>query len=226
MTEEEWLGNATPGWMLRFLGDSASGRKLWLFTCNCVEFVWQSLLQGEIAPPLELAWAAADGLVSQSNLATPPRVGQQPMMMHSASKSELAEWFAGRALDVAFRQQELRVVEQIRRDVEALAVLLATKSGQDTATDSHAARIGMTSLLRDIFGNPFHPITLDPSWLTSTVVSLARQIYDSRDFTAMPILADALQDAGCDNPQIVEHCQGPGSHVRGCWVCDLCLNKS
>jgi hypothetical protein len=84
----------------------------------------------------------------------------------------------------------------------------------------------MTSLLRDIFGNPFHAVTLDPSWLTSTVVYLAQQMYDSRDFSAMPILADALQDAGCENPKILEHCRGPRPHVKGCFVVDLCLNKS
>jgi hypothetical protein len=73
---------------------------------------------------------------------------------------------------------------------------------------------------------PYQPQTLNPSWLTSTVISLAEQIYESRDFSAMPILADALMDAGCSNETILEHCRGPGPHVRGCWVCDLCLIKS
>jgi hypothetical protein len=80
-------------------------------------------------------------------------------------------------------------------------------------------------LIRDIFGNPFRPVTLNPSWLTSTVVPLARQMYDTRDFSAMPILADALQDAGCNNPDILDHCRGEGPHVRGCWVVDLVLGK-
>jgi hypothetical protein len=80
-------------------------------------------------------------------------------------------------------------------------------------------------LLRDIFGNPFRPITLDPSWLTSTVLALAQQMYDARDFSAMPILADALQDAGCENSQVLEHCRGPGPHTRGCWVVDLLLKR-
>ncbi|MDY3562094.1 hypothetical protein R5W23_003540 [Gemmata sp. JC673] len=50
-------------------------------------------------------------------------------------------------------------------------------------------------------------------------------MYESRDFSAMPILADALQDAGCDRADILDHCRGPGQHVRGCWVVDLVLNK-
>jgi hypothetical protein len=79
--------------------------------------------------------------------------------------------------------------------------------------------------LRDIFGNPFRPITFSPEWRTPTAVALAQQMYESRDFSAMPILADALQDAGCDNDDILNHCRQPGEHVRGCWVVDLVLGK-
>jgi hypothetical protein len=86
----------------------------------------------------------------------------------------------------------------------------------------HEAQCG---ILRDIFGNPFRPVTFSPAWQTDTVVSLARQMYESRDFSAMPILADALQGAGCDNADILDHCRGPGPHVRGCWVLDLVLGK-
>ncbi len=82
-------------------------------------------------------------------------------------------------------------------------------------------------LLRDIFGNPFRPVTFDPEWRTSTVMALAQQMYESRDFGAMPILADALQDAGCDSDDILSHCRDPQQvHVRGCWVVDLVLGKA
>jgi hypothetical protein len=80
-------------------------------------------------------------------------------------------------------------------------------------------------LIRDIFGNPFRSIALNPSWLTSTVLALAQGIYAEKAFDRMPILADALQDAGCDNEDILNHCRGPGPHVRGCWVVDLLLGK-
>jgi hypothetical protein len=79
--------------------------------------------------------------------------------------------------------------------------------------------------LRDIFGNPFRPVAFSPDWRTDTAVSLARAMYESREFGAMPILADALQDAGCDNDDILSHCRGAGPHVRGCWVVDLVLGK-
>jgi hypothetical protein len=85
----------------------------------------------------------------------------------------------------------------------------------------HAATV------RELFGNPFRPATFDPAWRTSTAVALARGMYESRDFGAMPILADALQDAGCDDEDILDHCRDATQvHVRGCWVVDLVLSKS
>jgi hypothetical protein len=83
--------------------------------------------------------------------------------------------------------------------------------------------------LHDIFGNPFRPPpVIDPGWLAwndTRVRSIAQAIYDERAFINLPILADALEDAGCDNPDILNHCRGPGPHVRGCWVVDLLLGK-
>ncbi|HEV3437139.1 MAG TPA: hypothetical protein VG122_07260 [Gemmata sp.] len=64
-----------------------------------------------------------------------------------------------------------------------------------------------------------------PNWLTSTVTALARQMYESRDFSAMPILADALQDAGCDNEDILNHCRESRQHLCRCWVVDGCLKE-
>ena len=85
----------------------------------------------------------------------------------------------------------------------------------------------MCSLLRDIFGNPFRPITFDPAWRTSDVMLLAQGIYEEREFSAMPILADALQDAGCDSDDILNHCRDTATpHARGCWVVDLVLGKA
>jgi hypothetical protein len=78
-------------------------------------------------------------------------------------------------------------------------------------------------LIRDIVGNPFRSVTFNPAWRTDTAIALARTMYDSRDFGAMPILADALQDVGCENEQVLNHCREPGPHVRGCWVCDAVL---
>jgi hypothetical protein len=79
---------------------------------------------------------------------------------------------------------------------------------------------------REVFGNPFRNVTIDNPWCTSnTVLSLAQAIYDERAFDRVPVLADALEDAGCDSWNILNHCRQPGEHVRGCWVVDLLLIK-
>jgi hypothetical protein len=83
----------------------------------------------------------------------------------------------------------------------------------------------VAGIMRDVVGNPFRPVAVQPGWLTPAVVSLAQEVYDSRDFSALPVLADALEDAGCDSADVLAHCRGPGPHVRGCWVVDLLLGK-
>ncbi len=87
-------------------------------------------------------------------------------------------------------------------------------------TDPTLVRLG-PARFRGIFGNPFRPTAFPSDWRTPTVSTLAAQVYESRDFSALPILADALQDAECDNDELLNHCRGPGPHARGCWVVDL-----
>ncbi|VTS00575.1 Uncharacterized protein (Fragment) OS=uncultured bacterium PE=4 SV=1 [Gemmata massiliana] len=79
----------------------------------------------------------------------------------------------------------------------------------------------VAALLRDITGNPFRPVGFDPAWCTDTVRALARGIDEAGTFEALPILADALQDAGCEDRGILDHCRAGGPHVPGCWVVDL-----
>jgi hypothetical protein len=81
-------------------------------------------------------------------------------------------------------------------------------------------------IMRDVLGNPFQRFAVKRAWFTETVVALARQAYQSEDFSLMPILADALQEAGCENDDILNHCRDTKQiHVRGCWVVDLVLGK-
>lgn len=80
-------------------------------------------------------------------------------------------------------------------------------------------------LIPCVFGNLFRPVAADPRWFTSTVVTLARTVYEDRCFDRLPILADALEEAGCDEPDVPGHLRGEGPHVRGCWVVDLVLGR-
>jgi hypothetical protein len=108
---------------------------------------------------------------------------------------------------------------------EAAAVLEAESTGDNL--DGAFIRYAVHRLRKAVEPEvaPNRSVRFSPEWRTSTAVALARQMYDSRDFSAMPILADALQDAGCDSADILDHCRGPGPHVRGCWVVDLVLGN-
>jgi hypothetical protein len=80
--------------------------------------------------------------------------------------------------------------------------------------------------LRDIIGNPFRPVAVMVSWRTPLADGLATSIHADQAFDRLPILADALEDAGCDNADLLGHLRGPGPHVRGCWALDLLLGKA
>ena len=82
------------------------------------------------------------------------------------------------------------------------------------------------AIIRDIWGNPFHqfPVKVVKGWQLwqdTTIARMARTMYDNRDYASLPILGDALEEAGCSDPTIIEHCRGPGPHYLGCWVLDM-----
>jgi hypothetical protein len=103
----------------------------------------------------------------------------------------------------------------------------APGTDQEKKHRAWSGRLGrLAHLLRDLFGNPYRPVKFKSAWRSPTVVALARELYESRDFSAMPVLGDALEDAGCDYADVLAHCRGPTTfHVRGCWVVDLLLEK-
>jgi hypothetical protein len=133
-------------------------------------------------------------------------------------------WLATEAIGCCLRRAT-EEVEQVTNWVSR-AVAAGSREGGAPADAEDRAKAAMADLLRDIAGSPCRPVGLDPAWLTSTVVALAHGIYADRAFDRMPILADALQDAGCDNEDVLDHCRGPGPHARGCWVVDLVLGKA
>jgi hypothetical protein len=85
------------------------------------------------------------------------------------------------------------------------------------------------SILRDIVPAPFRPVTIKAGWLLwegGTIRNMARTVYEEQAFDRLPILADALEEAGCADPALLGHCRQPGEHVRGCWVVDAVLGKA
>lgn len=144
------------------------------------------------------------------------------------------------AMEVAERYADGHASENEWRVAKGVAQCVmidpATSSEEETASAADwAEKFGTVVMavegviqcyfIRDIFGNPFRPVTLSPRWLSETVVALATGIYQERAFDRMPILADALEEVGCDHADILSHCRGEGPHVRGCWVVDLILGK-
>jgi hypothetical protein len=111
-------------------------------------------------------------------------------------------------------ERKLRLFEVAAYDVR----------GQGGQQEWEAEMQARAALLRDLCIS----ITFDPSWLTwhdGLLVSMAQRMYDSRDFSDMPVLADALEEAGCQDQDILGHCRSGEQHVRGCWVVDLLLGK-
>jgi hypothetical protein len=146
----------------------------------------------------------------------------------SQAAVELAERYADMTISDGEREQAIGDAYQAATGSRTWAVWAAISTLQSSPSETRrcAPKRIRAALLREIFGNPFRPVTLDPSWLTSTVVALAEGIYADRAFDRLPILVDALQDAGCDNADILAHGRMDGPHVRGCWVVDLLLGKS
>jgi hypothetical protein len=111
----------------------------------------------------------------------------------------------------------------------SLSVTVARYARDAVSLDGRDARRrearAQARMVREILGNPFRPIAFNPRWRTADTLGLARGIYEDRAFDRMPLLADALMDAGCADEQVLGHCRGEGPHVRGCWVVDLVLGK-
>ena len=201
MTEAEWLACANPEPMLDECWSSASWRKRRLFGCGCC-WLAAHLLNPRDRAAVEAAERYAD------------RTGtiEEMLAAHSGTLFSSVASFG-----VSTPQVPDANVWAVWRSV--------TGRIHEAGGKWRPAVNAVTGIIRDIFGCRFRPVAFSPEWRTDTAVSLAQQMYESRDFSAMPILADALQDAGCDNPDILDHCRGPGPHVRGCWVCDLVLGK-
>jgi hypothetical protein len=229
MTEAEWVKVIVPRSMLEWIHRRATDRKMRLFACACARRIWAAVEEcrgSAIFSEVTLAEAFADGKATLRKMATAREnrcgVGEySPFADALNAGSATIEMEALKAALGASTHSIMGFALLAREEVpesgeeQRRAVIAA----QQTESCTQAA------VIRDIFGNPFHPVPFDPVWRTVTVVALARQMYESRDFGAMPILADALQDAGCDSADILDHCRGLGPHVRGCWVLDLVLGK-
>jgi hypothetical protein len=211
MTEAEWLQATDPNSMLEFVRGKASDRKPRLFAHALWLDSWQELLDAWRSKVVEVAFEVADDEERHRELDSLVAVARQ------AARSSKDQNIACAIADLILRKPW---------DAAIVFFQLLVKE------DCSAAR----AFVADIFGNPFRPVTISRAllaWNDAVVVRLAQIAYEDRHLpkdtlnnTRLLILADALEEAGCMDMDILSHLRGPGPHVRGCWVVDLCLGKS
>jgi hypothetical protein len=120
----------------------------------------------------------------------------------------------------------LRLDEAAGHAARAVARTTSRATWQDGSPEPDPAELAAQGdLLRDIYCRPARLLTVPPEWLTPLVQSLAGQAYDTRRFELLPVLADALEDAGCTDAELLAHLRGPRPHVRGCWAVDLLTGR-
>jgi hypothetical protein len=223
--EDKWPTDYHVEEMLQYLGDSASQRKLRYFMVACARRVLPKSADNEMLIALEVAEKFADQSVSKRELS---RVRQALKVRHTTRFAKHGPLYTDHIRSVpAWHATREQIVRGAAEGSGCCAWSSTRKSDQYGISMSYPRDelMAQANLVRDIFGNPFRPVTFDPRWRSSNVVGLAQAIYDDKAFERMPILADALMDAGCEDDEIIGHCRGPGPHVRGGWVVDLVLDK-
>ncbi len=224
MTEAEWMACTDPDPMLEFLRGKVTDRKLRLFGVACCRLLLQRVrVNSWDEQAVDVAERFADGKATTTEL-------------EAAAAGTTPDWTA------AFACHEAASLEGGVDAAEYAADNAAWEAGSHAAfvvgkaegspsfnAGRDVERAAQANLLRDIFGPlPFRPVTVHPhtlAWNDRLVVRLSQAIYDERRWGDMPILSDALLDAGCDDDEVLAHCRSGGEHVRGCWVIDLLLGK-
>jgi hypothetical protein len=237
MTEEQWLNGPNPKAMLGFLqGGRARGRKLRLFAAAVSRRAWSMLTDERMRRAVETAEAFADGLADEQEL--------RAVLGAEADNHDWQGDISDVAHAVALRPSDFDV-----RAASTVTSHVAHALGQSAFPEAdfdHDSYLGAAeirscefadhaSLLRDIFGNPFRPPAVDPTWLSwngGILKQLAWAAYEERelpggtlDVARLAVLADALTDAGCTDTDLLEHLRGPGPHVRSCWPVDLLTRR-
>jgi len=242
MTEAEWLAAKHPAYMLAGLGPRPSQRKRRLYVCAACRRIWHLIPDGRSRAAVRVAEQFAEGLAEGIELGA-SRAEAKAVLQERKSQGA-GEW-ASRACYCAAMKKSgdamkvwLPVLYAAQKQLPAVRPeepggwgrVARRRSAVDTELSSLAA------LLRDVFGPlAFRRIAADPAWLAwkdSTVAKLAQAAYDNRslpsgrlDPASLAVLADALEEAGCTNADVLGHLRGPGPHVRGCWAVDLLLGK-
>jgi hypothetical protein len=223
MTEGGWLSEGLEvlePWLLTgHVGVAVSGRKLRLWAAACCRLCWGLLKGPRSRAAVEAAEQFADGRISAAKLAAAGEGAREAVETLSNFDPAVKPFrHAALAADDTAAPHLGPVIGAPRR--ARLALLAAGLASQG------AAQAAVLTLLRDVLGNPFRRLKVKRSWLKwdgGTVPNMARGIYEERAFDRLPVLADALEDAGRTGAELLGHLRGPGPHARGCWALDLLL---
>ncbi len=225
--EADWLGTTTLFVLLQYMGRKLSVRKRQLFGVACCSKIGHLLADKRSREAVRAAEQYADGQISTKALAAAGREARAAVPVwerdYTPSREDESHSHAANAARyVARTHPEIIPIACEARN--ALSYSLGSPIARSRAHEEELA-----SLFRDIAGNPFRPVAaLDSAWLTwkeGTVHKVATSIYQEKNFADLPVLADALEEAGCTNPDLLLHCREGGEHVRGCWAVDLLLDK-
>jgi hypothetical protein len=194
-------------------------RQLRLFLCARARRFWDVLRDGRAQVIVEAAERQAYGQATVDHVRARLRSGRPLRGMLEVYRDERLDWL-GLPDFLAYTLRWLA-----RPDLRRLPYHVLRPRGLSWDAEAHEHEV---RVFRDIAGNPFRRTRMDPAWLawgSGTVLRLALRIHEERAFDCLPILADALEDAGCADEEILSHCRGPSPHVRGCWVIDGLLEQ-
>jgi hypothetical protein len=254
MNRDEWLECSAPYRLLDYLRDTGrlSERKARLFEVACCRRIWHLIGYAEYRHIVEVAERFADGEANQSELdsatkaayaiAGPPGYHASLVAALQTAGSCVALWPGYDTEDTSYSHAAFAVAVASGQAVEPvysgprqpitldpkqqppadLIEWITPKAIPEAMKAEYRAQAG---LLRDMFGDPFTPLSTDASWVSPKVVQLAQEIYNHRSFDRMPELAAVLEAAGCAAPDLLAHCRQATAHVRGCWVLDTLLGK-
>ncbi|MFO0877740.1 MAG: hypothetical protein U0840_10340 [Gemmataceae bacterium] len=207
--ESHWLTSGNPVEMERFLGEAGSPRRWQLFACACCWRILPLLVDEPSRQAVSLAERQAEGGLSHD---------EAREAGNAAITGALQIW-----------QQDCRVVLFAAAMAAAHTLLFPRRAfinaARATGQNEPVEREAQAGLLRELFGNPFRPCHVEPAWRTPTVLALAQHIYTREQFDELPVLADALEDAGCDQAYLLAHLRQPTGHLRGCWALDAVLDQ-
>lgn len=221
MTEADWLTATDPDSLLRHAAGyfRENPRKLRLLACAWGYTLWPRMPAGACREAVLVAERYADGVADLGELVFAFRAADE---LFRAMADNRVRGHGRGTRQLIGRWATMRAVKVARASADPALAVGDLSARDHTPTVQYA----LTGYIRDLIGKPFRPPAIDPRWRTADVLGVAAAAYDDGAFGLLPVLADALEEAGCENADMLGHCRDPqGVHVRGCWVIDLLLGK-